>query len=362
VKLSKKITFSLVWVLMVVGSIEFVGRVIEGRFPTRNIDYGLGFYLDSRIFAPIDAQRVRVRKQKSEWFEDQTVSREPEPGVPRILLIGGSSVNSLYDIHDYLSEVFANAAGVPRVDVINMGGDSYGTVRLVQVLAQGLEFKPDLVVVYSGHNEIQDLQQHEEALRHSNELHRFLARHSAVFRLARDQFDAAYLHLIESGFLQIENNMPVEIDEVFATYEKNIEAMVDSSRAAGAEIVLGIPVGNLYQPNGLAPDEIEDLTIAYKTDVTKGMILARELVLAKGGELQVTTRHQKIIEEVAARKQVQTVNLEHAVMDAEPDGIPGQTLFIDHCHLNVEGNRLWVRTVAPVGGDILRKRLEDSYH
>ena len=36
-------------------------------------------------------------------------------------------------------------------------------------------------------------------------------------------------------------------------------------------------------------------------------------------------------------------DVEAAVIAAEPHGVPGETLFNDHCHLNPAGNALLVR-------------------
>jgi len=332
---------------------------VESRFPTRNIDYGLGFYDDPGVFVPIDDQRLRVPKQKWEWFNDQTIFKEPKPGVPRVVLIGGSSIQHLYDLHDYTTRMFSQAAGVDRVEVVNMGGGSYGTVRLVNVLAQGLKLKPDIVIVYTGHNEIQDLYQHAEARRHPNRANRFAGRHSAAFRLARDRVQDAFEYLLRHGYLNIHHDLSIDPEEVFATYEENLGAMVDATRAAGAEIVLGIPVGNFYEP-GITDEELAQLQTAYSEDMQKGLALAREMVEENRGEVQVSARHQKIIRELATRKQVPIVDMEQAVTNAEPDGIPGKTLLHDHCHLNRQGNELWVQTFAPVQGAIIKKRLQGT--
>ncbi|HRZ16716.1 MAG TPA: SGNH/GDSL hydrolase family protein, partial [Candidatus Hydrogenedentes bacterium] len=60
-------------------------------------------------------------------------------------------------------------------------------------------------------------------------------------------------------------------------------------------------------------------------------------------------RHQSsdlenaILRELAAENGVPLADVEAAVIAAEPHGVPGETLFNDHCHLNPAGNALLVR-------------------
>lgn len=35
------------------------------------------------------------------------------------------------------------------------------------------------------------------------------------------------------------------------------------------------------------------------------------------------------------------------IANAEPHGIPGETLFDDHCHLNDAGRAIWIEGYAP---------------
>ena len=45
---------------------------------------------------------------------------------------------------------------------------------------------------------------------------------------------------------------------------------------------------------------------------------------------------------MASRTGVTLADVEEAVSRHEPHGIPGETLFADHCHLNDRGKDVWL--------------------
>jgi hypothetical protein len=62
--------------------------------------------------------------------------------------------------------------------------------------------------------------------------------------------------------------------------------------------------------------------------------------------LRRNQRHQSsdaendIIRRIASQHNVPLADVEAAVIAAEPHRVPGETLFIDMCHLSPEGNRI----------------------
>ena len=73
-----------------------------------------------------------------------------------------------------------------RVEIINAGAISYGTHRIVRVLTEVLQYDIDMVLLYSGHNEFEEIEQLELASLDRVDLDRLMFR-SAFVRFLRDR-------------------------------------------------------------------------------------------------------------------------------------------------------------------------------
>ena len=84
--------------------------------------------------------------------------RAPQPGVPRIFVLGGSSIRAgsripiEHEAPGRLQELLI-AAGQPA-EVINLGRPALDSHHHLEVLRQAVAFEPDLVVLYMGHNDL----------------------------------------------------------------------------------------------------------------------------------------------------------------------------------------------------------------
>lgn len=77
----------------------------------------------------------------------------PKGDELRVLLFGGSNTRGFP--HHYLAQVLNRKAEYanPGFEVINLGRQGYGSKRVAILFAQALQLEPDVVVIYSGHNE-----------------------------------------------------------------------------------------------------------------------------------------------------------------------------------------------------------------
>ncbi len=84
--------------------------------------------------------------------------REPRPGVPRVLVFGGSSIRAgsrippQHEAPARLQDLLL-AAGQPA-EVINLGRPALDSHHHLEVLREAVAFQPDLVVLYMGHNDL----------------------------------------------------------------------------------------------------------------------------------------------------------------------------------------------------------------
>lgn len=113
----------------------------------------------SRGFSQDEAYLVPDPKVAGGWrtqmFDGQYNERSirPKSKRKRVILFGGSNTRSFQ--RGMLPESLAEAANGPAYEVINLGRSGYGSGRVAVLLAQAVELlEPDVVVIYSGHNEL----------------------------------------------------------------------------------------------------------------------------------------------------------------------------------------------------------------
>ena len=364
----RKLLYSALTFALVSCVLEASSRLIERVRPPERVDYGLGFDSESRVF-DVDEQSPKLRitrASKRPFFRSQSFTARKEEGTLRIAAVGGSSVNFLHSELRILAEVALRAkpGRWRRAEVLNAGGLTYGTHRLVPVLAEVLELEPDLVLLYTGHNEFEEVEQLELARAGAADLESGIARHLALFRLMRDLVSSARIEVLQSEHnARILSELPPkarawthpfgpeEVDARMAAYERNLEIMADLAQAAGVPLVIGTVPSNLVRPL-LGDDWSEAFQPAlglYRADRwEEGAALARKALQEAPGRHQASDAENAIIRGVAARRGLPLADVEARVTAAEPHGVPGETLFHDHCHLNRSGSRLWRLSYEPL--------------
>ena len=106
-----------------------------------------------------DGQSMRTQPfLRGEVFNDQSFAAVKPPDGLRIFTVGGSSAFGFpWGVHTsfsgVLQDVLTHAYPDRRIEVINAAGVSYAMHRLNLVVRELVEYEPDVLIVYSGHNE-----------------------------------------------------------------------------------------------------------------------------------------------------------------------------------------------------------------
>jgi hypothetical protein len=140
-----------------------------------------------------------------------------------------------------------------------------------------------------------------------------------------------------------------EIESRMAEYRNNLEIMIQTCGKHGVPFVIGTVPSNLVKPAlyGKAQDEYKEVWQLFdKKEWGRGATLGRE-ILSRCSRHQSSNVENGIIRDLAAIYGIPLADVEAAIIEAEPDKVPGQTLFMDHCHLNPTGNRILIRTYEP---------------
>ncbi|MDP8299218.1 MAG: hypothetical protein P9L88_04880 [Candidatus Tantalella remota] len=96
-QIKKHLIFTVVIFVVFFFSLEGLFRLIEVASPPRDVDYGLGFNAESRVFVEDpnnDLYRI-TNPKKLICFEDQKFTEIKSLGSLRIVALGGSSVQFL---------------------------------------------------------------------------------------------------------------------------------------------------------------------------------------------------------------------------------------------------------------------------
>lgn len=101
---------------------------------------------------------ARTSESRLEFFNEATFKVEKPAGTTRIFCFGGSTTygrpfDGRTAFPRWLGELLNASAPDRRFEVINAGGISYASYRIVPLVREVLAFQPDLVIIYTGHNE-----------------------------------------------------------------------------------------------------------------------------------------------------------------------------------------------------------------
>ena len=364
----REILFAVVAVTASLSTLEFAARLAEIPFPTRAVDYALGFDPGSRLFttSPRDTSLRVTNPAKVTTFCRQAFRAAKPPRTLRLAAVGGSSVFHLQPEFANLAERLGQelADRYDRVEILNGGGRAYGTHRLVAVLAELLEYDVDAVLLYSGHNEFEEVEQLQLADADGAGLQRLLAR-SALVRRLRD-----WILYVRVEVLRWQHNRRIlegpapttwavharawrydftlaDVAERMESYRRNLTLMLDLCRRAGVPIVIGTVPSDLFKPYlpEAAWREYQQVGKLYRSGrMAEGAYLGRKILRETPGRHQSSDLENEIIRSLAAEHGIPLADVERAVVAREPHGVPGETLFRDHCHLNDAGNGIWRET------------------
>ena len=119
----------------------------------------VGFRGSRPLFVRRDDQdRYVLDPDRETFFRPESFAAHKGAREFRIFCLGGSTVQGRpYAIETSFTtwlELSLQAAAPDRQwEVVNCGGVSYASYRLAPILSEILNYQPDLIIVYTGHNE-----------------------------------------------------------------------------------------------------------------------------------------------------------------------------------------------------------------
>jgi len=284
----------------------------------------------SRIEASAHMQRIRKKK---------------DAGVYRVALLGGSSVRMLGGagpLEERLGQDLWK-----DVEILNFGICGCGTDRALVAARQALQLEADAILLYSGHNEFVS-----ESNRKTYRQRPWLHRRSKILQLC-----------IGNAWIPVPGKLysPAEKEKIYEQFEANLRELAAMCREAGVPLVWGTVPSNLRIPLMVYAREKHDraeLPAEPMTEFQRGAALfsqgrypearsvLQQAIAASPRPWRATWRNNRILREVARELSVPLADVEQRVTNAAQQGIPGNDLFDDCCHLNERGYLIMLKTYA----------------
>jgi len=147
--------------LIFFASAELVLKILNVADPALAEDPYFGFknYVNVFIADPKDASMLMINPRRVKWGANneamvpQAMLKRPPNNNYRIMLFGGSNTKYLYPETWVMKDKLQRKYPDREIEIINLGGDAFGTHRIVKMFEEAVKYKPDLLLVYSGHNE-----------------------------------------------------------------------------------------------------------------------------------------------------------------------------------------------------------------
>lgn len=352
----KKILISIFIFLLFVSVLETSAVYIEKTLPSAIIDFDGGFSSMYTLFVKDDKRpEYRITNPlKLNIFQKQSFLEKKESGTYRIIFLGESSVYNLQPLFaNFIEELKRKYPKVREFEVINGGGNSYGSTRLLLAAREMAKYEPDLLLIYMGHNEFEELEQYH-LINPENTLVGRIYYQSALYRLAT----TALLNFNKNNLekkKQLElfskspdskkawayQFTPQDLEGRMQIFKNNLESIVKDYQIKKVPIIIGSVPSNIYRPYLPAAYQAsyEEFNSLYiKREYEKSYSFGEEFLANVLGRHQSSIIENKIIWAIAEKYKIPLADVKSKIVEREPNHIPGERLFSDHCHLTQEGN------------------------
>ncbi len=400
--------------LVVLGGVEGALQLLGYGPPAQAEDPYVGFsnalplYVEQNTLPESPgaaAGQMVTAPYKRNHFNVQSFAAEKEAGTVRILSLGGSSTYGRpyadpTSFSGWLRAWLPEAAPHRAWEVLNAGGISYASYRVALVLEEMLQYDPDIVIIYSGHNEFLEERTYAGLASTPPWLLSVgsWARRSALFQALRSLLGAQASGPTVPAAETLPGEVQTLLDQslgpdaytrddrlrgrVLQQYRAKLVAMVRRARAAGADVVLVAPASQLLdcrpfksersqrdsgEPGAPLPatngeQDLQALRAAIRSDprfadhwydlglalLASGDTAGARLALERARDedivpLRALSEVRAIVREVASQEGAHFLDavavMDTAAQELSGRPIPGADLFLDHVHMTVEGYR-----------------------
>ena len=228
-------------------------------------------------------------ENKKRYFNSQQFASSKSPRAFRIFCMGGSTTygRPFDDRTSFCGwlRAFLQALYPSRIwEVINAGGISYASYRVVLLMEEIIRYDPDLFIVYSGHNEFLESITYSHVRKTPRwilDLDNLLNRTRVYSVLKRLIESVIHERFTLDGDVNSPASLPDEVDalldhsigpdayhrdlrwrsNVLSYFRQNLQRMVEISEDADAKLIFAIPASNLKNNSPFKSESDASLTV-----------------------------------------------------------------------------------------------------
>ena len=291
----------------------------------------------------------------------------------RVFVMGGSSAAGfpympMGSFSRYIRKRLELSYPNIQIEVVNVSLSAVSTYTVLDLLPEVLEQKPDLILIYAGHNEyygalgvgsMESLGTSRSFVKLVLYLNKYktvqLIRNSItgllslfntknnedpsgtlMSNMAKDQYISLGSDKYILGLEQFEANMK-EILELIK--KNNVPVIIGKlvSNLKDQKPFVSIPTEKYPTANQVFEEAKQKLSAGSHKEADSLFILAKDL---DGLRFRAPEKINKIIENLCEEYNVKYVSVDSVFNAASPDGIVGNNLMTDHLHPNIKGYQL----------------------
>lgn len=322
IKLSvvKKLAFSLTSLLLFFTLLELgllalgIRPVLDKEDPFVGFSGSVPLYVaDSESDLP---DMMITAPNKRSHFNVQRFQRKKPENTYRIFCLGGSTTygrpyDDVTSFPGWLRELLPVADPKLSWEVINAGGVSYASYRIAALVEELIQYQPDLLVIYTGHNEFLEKRTYPKLTEMSPLLIKSVATAArfrtyavlqkliSVTRPARSprfqmssEVDEILDHTVGPSSYQRDDRLRGQVVEHF---EFNLRRVIHMARDGGMQVVLIAPASNLKDCSPFKSQHRSDLSDLEKEQFDQFIAQAHSLEL-QGKRDQAVAQTRKALE------------------------------------------------------------------
>ncbi|MBU0673298.1 MAG: hypothetical protein KJ950_01490 [Proteobacteria bacterium] len=404
----KKVVFSFLPLVLLLALTE--GGLWLAGYESPVADPYESFVFRAPLFVD-NGETVVTDFPRRHFFHEQEFLKQKPAGAKRVFVFGGSTTYG-YGLANPRQESYVSQLGIlleqkfpgTRFEMINCGGLSYASYRLVDLVEESMQYEPDLVILMSGHNEFIEARHYKDLIDGDSitnrmwysirivrllydlatrvqekkpmltgnpfETEKYIVRDELEFQYTLDHYtrnlnrmaDACQKHKVPMIISTCPSNLldqvPFRTDPPAGMSEKEFEQLINKAStlfdAGKYEEVLALANGVLKDN----PKSAGSHYIAGLCDYQTGRMdeARRHLMAAKDMDAfpkRALTSFNERVREISRQRGLPLFDAEKVFRDASKYGLPGKNLFIDDCHPVLAGHRLFAEGLLPLAARLL---------
>lgn len=291
----------------------------------------------------------------------------------RVFVLGGSSAAGfpylpMGSFSRYIRKRLELTYPNTTIEVVNISLSAVNTYTLLDLLPGVLEQKPDLILIYAGHNEyygalgvgsmeslgtsrsfiklVLYLNKYKTVQLLRNAITSILSLFKSqnindspgtlMSRMAQDQYIAMNSKKYNLGLEQFEENMKEMLDLIKVKKVPVIIGKVVSNLKDQTPFV-SIPTENYSTANQVYEEAKQKLMTGYSKEADSLFRLAKDLDALR---FRAPEKINHIIEKLSKEYNAPCVSIDSVFNSVSPNGIVGNNLMTDHLHPNIEGYQI----------------------